>query len=373
MIGAAIWVWPAVFSMVSYAGQQRLHGEPPPSWRELLFSGGDWLLYAAVTPVIFWASGRWPVVRPHVTRRTAVHLGFALLFCVVWATGGKLLDLVLVSVFEPDRLLAAISAAGDELGRRVAVNVTSWILTTIPFGVVVYVTVTGLAHALRYFAEARDRDVQMARLSEQLTAARLSALEARLNPHFLFNTLNTIAVRARDRDTSGTVRMVEQLSDLLRRTLSRPGTNEVQLADEIDLVREYLAIEQARFSDRLRPEFQIAEGLGSAAVPGFALQHLVENAIRHGIAKRTESGRVVVAARRDGDTLELLVTDDGPGLAPGREAVAGHGLENTRERLRALYGERAALTLTPLVPTGTRATLRVPFHEVVPEGDVAPA
>lgn len=118
---------------------------------------------------------------------------------------------------------------------------------------------------------------QVARLSEQLSSARFAALQAQLNPHFLFNTLNTIAVLVRDNDRQGAVRIVEHLSEVLRRTLSRHRANEVTLGEELELVRQYVAIEQARFSDRLRPEFRIADGLLSAAVPSFALQHLVEN------------------------------------------------------------------------------------------------
>lgn len=134
------------------------------------------------------------------------YLGLALLFCVVWAVVGKLLQLVLGAIFEPDALLKAISDAGPDLGFVVARNVVSWIATTVPFGVVVYTTVAALAHAISYFAEARDRELQLARLSEQLATARLSALQAQVNPHFLFNTLNTLVVLVRDGDRAGAVR-----------------------------------------------------------------------------------------------------------------------------------------------------------------------
>ena len=210
----------------------------------------------------------------------------------------------------------------------------------------------------------------MARLNEQLSTARFSALQAQVNPHFLFNTLNTIAVLVRDNDRNGAVRIVEQLSEVLRRTL-RNLSNEVALTDELDLVRQYLAIEQARFSDRLRADFDVGDGLSGAAVPSFALQHLVENAVRHGIAKRAEASRVRVAARRDGSALELTVTDDGPGIGTAT-VPAGHGLDNTRERLRALYGDTASLTVTMAPGGGTVATIRVPYREIVLEsGDVA--
>src|SRR6185503_6847391 len=174
----------------------------------------------------------------------------------------------------------------------------------------------------------------------------------------------TVAVLVRDNDAPRATAVIEHLSDVLRRTLSRTGASEVSLADELDLVREYLAVEQARFSDRLDPRFGVDEQLLSAAVPSFALQHLVENAVRHGISRRTGAGVVEIAVRRRGDSLELIVTDDGGGLMADVRA-AGHGLENTRERLRTLYGERASLDVTAAPARGTIARLVIPYHELL--------
>jgi two-component system LytT family sensor kinase len=154
------------------------------------------------------------------------------------------------------------------------------------------------------------------------------------------------------------------LSEVLRRTLSLHRTNEVTLEEELELVRQYLAIEQARFSDRLRAEFEIDDSVLSAAVPGFALQHLVENAIRHGIAPHPEAGQLKVVARRDRDMLELSVIDDGVGIDEGL-VPKGHGIENTRERLRSLYGDRASLTFKRGAERGTTAILRVPYREML--------
>jgi LytS/YehU family sensor histidine kinase len=237
---------------------------------------------------------------------------------------------------------------------------------TLPFGVIVYLCIAGIAHAIRYFAEATDREIQLARVSEQLAGTRLAALQAQLNPHFLFNSLNTIAVLVRDGETDKATSVIEQLSDVLRSTLGRTQASEVTLDDELALVRQYLAVEQARFSDRLRPSLDIDPAVLPAAVPRFALQHLVENALRHGISKRTDAGRVIVTARRDGDMLELSVEDDGPGAAAGAAEMTGHGLDNTRERLRTLYGGRASLAVTAAGPRGTVARLRIPFRELVP-------
>jgi len=293
----------------------------------------------------------------------------ALLFCVAWATGGKLLALLLDLVFTPNAVHAAMQAGAGQFWRKVGVDWLSWIFSTLPAGVALYVCVVGIEHAIRYFTEGREREVQLARLSEQLAEARFSALQAQVNPHFLFNTLNTIAVFVRDNDRQAAVRIVEQLSEVLRSTLASHRANEVTLGEELELVRQYVAIEQARFSDRLRPEFRIDDSLLSAVLPSFALQNLVENAIRHGIARAPEAGRLIVAARRLDDSLEISVIDDGTGIDEKIVVPKGHGIENTRERLRALYGERASLLMVRRTEGGTIATLRLPYSELRPESN----
>src|SRR5262249_53407256 len=318
----------------------------PATPRELLFEFGDWLLYAFLTPGVFAVSRKWPLARPHLVRRAVLHFLFSLLFCVAWATCGQVLRLILTRDFA-----------------QVGIEWLGWIFTTLPFGVAVYLCVVGIEHATRYFVDAREREVQVARLSEQLSGARFAALQAQLNPHFLFNTLNTITVLVRDNDREGAVSIVEHLSELLRRTLSRHQANEVTLGEELDLVRQYVAIEQARFSDRLRPEFNIPDALLTPAVPSFSLQHLVENAIRHGIAKDSDAGHLIVTAARSGDLLEITVVNDGMSIDPAAPIPPGHGIDNTRERLRALYGDKASLEIVPRAEGGTIATLRVPYRE----------
>lgn len=340
LLVSAAWIGPAILGALDVVAQHQLWGEGPVNIRRVLFVSLDWLLYALLTPFVFMIAKRWPIARPHLPRRTALHLLFALLFCAAWAGAGTLLRMLL----EP-----------KAMDGGPALHFASWLFITLPFGVAVYLAVVGIEHAIRWFAEA-------SRLSEQLTGARLAALQAQLNPHFLFNSLNTIAVLVRGGDNRDAARVVEQLSDVLRRTLSHKQA-ESALEDELELVRQYLAVEQARFSDRLRPAFDVDPSTLAAALPTFALQHLVENAVRHGIARRTEAGRVVIAARRDGDMLELAVEDDGPGIADDAPQTAGHGLENTRERLRTLYGDRGSLQVARK-EQGTIATLRVPWKHV---------
>jgi signal transduction histidine kinase len=352
MLVSAAWIIPAVLGAVDNLGQQRVwgNGKAGVDWHSVLFSSLDWLLYGAFVPLIFRIARRWPIARPNVRRHVILHVLASLVFCVAWASAGTIIKLLL----QPNSFDAGI-----------AKFYASWVLTTLPFGASVYLAVVGIEHAIRYFVEARERDAQVARLSEQLSSAKLSALQAQLNPHFLFNSLNTIAVLVRDGDTPRATRVIEQLSDVLRSTLGRSRENEVTLDDELELVRQYLAVEQARFSDRLRPEFDVSPALLSAAVPSFAIQHLVENAVRHGIAKRSDAGRVIVRAYREGDSLVVIVEDDGAGIEPSAE-VPGHGLDNTRERLRSLFGDRASLTVTR-VEQGTVARLVIPYHEMVLE------
>jgi len=366
MLVSAAWILPAAFALINRIVKTHLEGWDPATARELIFQSGDWFLYAFLTPGVFAVSKRWPLARPHLTRRILLHLGIALLFCIAWATCGQVLKLTLLLLFDLNALRAAMQAGAAHFWRGIGVDWLSWIFTTLPFGVAVYLCVVGIEHATRYFIEARERDLQLAQLSEQLAGARFAALQAQVNPHFLFNTLNTIAVLVREDDRQAAVRIVEQLSEVLRSTLSSHRANEVTVGEEIELVRQYVAIEQARFSDRLRPEFEIGDSLLAAAIPSFALQHLVENAIRHGIAREPNAGRLIISAQRTGEMIEIVVSDDGPGIDSAMLIPKGHGIENTRERLRTLYGENASLVVARRPEGGTIATLKVPYRELVP-------
>ncbi|HJP59283.1 MAG TPA: histidine kinase [Gemmatimonadaceae bacterium] len=348
MLVSAAWLAPAFLGFVTSVGLSHIYGEPF-NLAAAVFYSTDWLLYALLTPGVFILARRWPITRPHLVSRTLLHIALSIVFSALWAAGGTLLKLLL----QP-----------DSFKHGVGTYALGWFMGTLPFGCAVYLGMVGVEHAIRYFTEARAREVQLARLAEQLTSARLSALKAQLNPHFLFNALNTITVLMREGDTAGATRVMEQLSDVLRLTLSRNNENEVTLEDEIELVRQYLEVERARFSDRLRPEFDIDNDTLFAAIPSFALQHLVENAVRHGIARRSDARRITIAAHRDGEMLEITVTDDGPGIAAGAADADGHGLANTRERLRTLYGDRASLEVGAAPGGGTLARMRIPFHEI---------
>jgi two-component system LytT family sensor kinase len=341
---AAACIVPAILDALQTYMQARLEGRPP-RWQDLVFQGGEWLFLGGLTPITYYLGKRFPLQRAHWPRTLAVHLGGALGLCLGWASLGVLLGMV----------LHRYPAQGN-LPRDFA----SWVLTSIPWSVFMYFTVLGCVYAFTYFLEAREREAHASRLAAQLAEARLGALRMQLNPHFLFNSLNALAVLVREPNTAAASRMLELLGDVLHQVLRADQPHEVPLADELRFLEQYLAIEQVRFSDRLRVHWAIDDRARAALVPGFVMQPIVENAIKHGVARRADAGRIDVSARVVDDHLELTVRDDGVGMsASQREGV---GLSNTRERLRTLYGEAATVTIASPVGGGTEVVLLMPFR-----------
>ncbi|HJU65120.1 MAG TPA: histidine kinase [Gemmatimonadaceae bacterium] len=330
---------PAVLDTLQAYGQARLSGEPA-RWQNLLFQGLEWLFLGALLPITYLLARRFPLDRTRWRRTLGVHFVGALALCVAWASLGV--------------------ALGSLLDRYPEGNYLSWILTSVPWSVFMYFTVLGCVYAFTYFNEAREREAHAARLSAQLSEARLGALRMQLHPHFLFNSLNALSVLVRERNTAAASRMLELLGDVLRQVLRSDHPHEVPLADELSFLEQYLAIEQVRFSDRLRVSWSIEERARTALVPGFVLQPLVENAIKHGVAKRAEAGRIDISARVVGDRLELSVRDDGVGMSPSQPE--GVGLSNTRDRLRTLYGENATLAFNTPIDGGTEVVLTIPYR-----------
>jgi hypothetical protein len=209
-----------------------------------------------------------------------------------------------------------------------------------------------LAETLHEVEEVRLRESQ---LREQAARAELAALQARINPHFFFNTLNTISALAEE-DPRRAGEIVQTLAELFRYTFKVAESGPVPLQEELDFVRRYLAVEQARFGDRLRVVREVAPETLSARVPGLILQPLVENAVGHGIAPLRGGGTVRIAARLNAGRLLVEVSDDGRGLPAGVDPVReGHGLDNVRQRLATLYGGDGGLDL--LGGPGGRGTI----------------
>ena len=241
----------------------------------------------------------------------------------------------------------------------------------------------------QYYRGYRERERQAAALATELVQARLQALRMQINPHFLFNTLNTISALIHEHPDAAD-RMVVRLSELLRRTLDRGDAQEVPLREELDFLRGYLEIEQMRFPDRLTVTFDIEPKTNELLVPHLILQPLVENALRHGILPREEAGRIEISARLvEGERLELNVRDNGNGLpnvllgvppavpssakdnglvggthgsTPGNvtNGREGIGLKNVRSRLAQLYGSAQEFTLRNVASGGVEARIRIP-------------
>jgi LytS/YehU family sensor histidine kinase len=227
-----------------------------------------------------------------------------------------------------------------------------------------YFAVLGCVYAFSYFTKAQEREAHAARLTAQLAEARLGALRMQLNPHFLFNSLNALSVLVREQNTPAALRMLELLADVLRHVLTADQRPQVSLADELGFLEQYFAIEQVRFSDRLRVHWSIDDRARAAVVPSFLLQPLAENAIKHGITKRADAGRIDISARLVEDHLELSVRDDGAGISS--HYAEGVGLSNTRERLRTLYGDDATVTIKATPEGGTEVILTIPFRVETP-------
>ena len=218
---------------------------------------------------------------------------------------------------------------------------------------------------------ARERAVA-AELAEQLAQARLDALRHQIAPHFLFNALNSVSGLVRDARPAQAVETIAQVSEFLRHSLHDGGAQEVALDEELHFVALYLDIQKTRFEDRLAAHIGVAPELGRAMVPRLILQPLVENAIKHGIARRVQPGAVEIAASRTQDALVLEVYNDGPAIAANdaagpAAADAPHtgsiGLANVRNRLRGLYGPQAALDVANVDGLGVRVTVRLPWRE----------
>jgi two-component system LytT family sensor kinase len=347
------WIWllisaaclfPALLSVLQPYVLARLD-RTSVSWQDIVFQGSEWLFLGALTPITYYFARRFPLVRAKWKSTLGAHLVGSLALCVGWASLGMLLGLV----------LHRYPAVGPPLRAYV-----SWILITVPWSVFMYFTVLGCVYAFSYFVEVKEREAHASRLAAQLAEARLGALRMQLNPHFLFNSLNALMVLVRERNTAAAAQMLELLSDVLRQALRSDPRPEVPLADELRFLEQYLAIEQVRFADRLRVQWSIEDRARASLVPGFIMQPIVENAIKHGIAKRADAGRVEISARVREGHLELAVRDDGVGM--GATSVEGVGLTNTKERLRMLYGNDASVIIRTPESGGTEVVLRIPLR-----------
>jgi uncharacterized integral membrane protein len=267
------------------------------------------------------------------------------------------LIVIVVLVLATSFLQHALTYAGAPSKPPLATYLQAALVT----GFLPFVAVAAAVHALDARGRERARDLEAARIQAQLAEARLAALAAQLQPHFLFNTLQAISALI-PRDPSAADRMLTSLSDLLRDVLRRGDTREVTLGEELAVLEPYLEISRMRFGARLSIVITVDDDSRRALVPFFVLQPLVENALAHGIGAHAGAGCVTVRGFREGDRLVVLVADDG--RAEGGRHGEGIGLPNTRARLRELYGDAQSLELVPRVGGGTEVRMLLPWREV---------
>jgi sensor histidine kinase YesM len=236
----------------------------------------------------------------------------------------------------------------------------------------VYWMIVGAAHAMEFHRRYRESELVSSQLETKLANAELDRLKTQLQPHFLFNTHNTIVSLMLKEETQAAIRMLTRLSDLLRITLSRSGQQLVPLREELETLRLYLEIQRERFRDRLSIAINVPADLEEAEVPHLLLQPLVENALQHGLEDVTENGRLDVIVLRDGTSLVLTVRDNGVGFhdrkgtgGKNREGK-GIGLKNTRERLQQFYGSRQQLSIQRPPEGGCAVTVRIPYQKCIP-------
>ena len=298
---------------------------------------GEHLSAALLTPLIIWAGRRWPLERQHLPR--AHRAAFLSEHRLGAAAGCR---------SRPRSTSPGTSSGRSSRRSPFKSEITLLFIFGFHTGVVTYWVVLSIQTAIRNYARFQERaqaalrsDLRASQLETQVAQARLGALKAQLQPHFLFNTLNAIVVLVRQQKGQQAEETLARFSDLLRAVLADMDAQEVTLARELEYLKLYLSIEQLRFSDRLRVDIDVDPDLLDAAVPHMALQPLVENSIRHGVGQRATPGVIVIrAASRCGDALHVSVQDDGPGFgAPGAGGGLRLGLANTRARLNQLYGD----------------------------------
>ncbi len=217
-----------------------------------------------------------------------------------------------------------------------------------------------LTQAARWLSLSRARELQAAELEARLAKTKLQVLKMQLQPHFLFNTLNTTAELVHT-DPRAADLMITRLGQFLRLSLDHAGHQVVPLRQELDFIKAYVEIEQIRFGERMSVTWANAPDALDAAVPTLLWQPVLENAIRHGRDPRTGEARIEVGARREGTDVVLWIRDQGPGVPPGKPIRENLGLRNTRERVERLYGTSAAFTLSNAPGGGALATVRLPY------------
>jgi signal transduction histidine kinase len=350
-IGFAIVTAIGLFFSTQDISRGAYFGDPTPAWRYVvIWVLGTWIV-GLTLPAVIALANRFPIERPRRLASLCIHVVACLVFtAVVW--------LVSATVYTWLGLMGPVPLA-------TAAGILA--VLSLHNNVVSYWLIIGGVHGYRYYKRYEERRHHAIKLESELARAQLAALKNQLQPHFLFNTLNAIMVLVRQQKGALAEDTIARLSDLLRCVLDDVTAQEVPLRRELEYIRLYLGIEQLRFADRLNVEIDAAPDTLDATVPHMGLQPLVENAVRHGIGGSASAGRISIHANKVAESLELTVSDDGPGLGATTTPGHGIGLANVRARLGQLYGDRATLVLANGAASGATVTMVVPYRVAEPE------
>jgi two-component sensor histidine kinase len=311
----------------------------------------SWLPWVLATPLVIRLARRHPVLGVTMMPTAALHLaafGIISLIAAAWYA-------LLQNLFNPWGHSMPPGPFLDEWRTFLIYQALTFLL--------VYVLIV----AITYVVDSRDNTARQrtetARLNEELSRAQLAALRRQMEPHFIFNTLNSVAGLVRDQRNDAAVSMLVGLSEFLRRASEDSHRSQVTLTEEVEYLKRYLDLQKVRFGERLQVSVDIPPDLSQALVPNLLLQPLVENAIKHGVAKRVAGGVIRIAGARSNCNLCLSVYNDGPSLPTDWQAMHnGIGIDNLRTRLRILHGSESELQLRN-TDTGVEVLVTLPLRE----------
>jgi signal transduction histidine kinase len=347
----AVWTLFGFFFTSQFALQNQFSRSPVSFWKILSWQMVSGYVWFALSPLVLYLAQKFPLEAKRWQKSLPIHL----------------LASLAIAFFQQVIDTSLLTKLGYPPGREFSSFLEAYrffVFINLHLSILIYWGVVGIKSAYSYYQKYRERELQTSQLEARLAQSRLQVLKMQLHPHFLFNTLNAISELIH-KDPESAEQMIGDLSDLLRMSFENLETQEISLKQELEFLKKYLEIEQMRFHDRLRVEMEISPDTLDAKVPNMILQPLVENAIKHGIAPRSEGGKIEIGAHRSNGDLSLTVKDNGIGIPfnDTQNLMEGVGLSNTRRRLKHLYGAKHKFNLTP-ENKGFRVNLTIPFTEL---------
>jgi two-component system, LytTR family, sensor kinase len=347
--------WAATYVVCAAAGGQRAGGLSPMLLNPLVWALCGFL----ITLVVHRLYRRSLRLRHSYIVFAAIALISSVLLAPLW----NLMEVVslratLTGIVRIDSLRPLFAEDAIALSRTPLFSPYIW-----PFYGIILFAWAALYFGINAFIELESQRANVVNALKLVDTARLRALQSNLNPHFLFNALNGIATLVRERDAVTAAAMIDALSTFLRSTLQRLDTPELRVAEEVELIEQYLRIQRYRFGGRLHAVVEAKQETLDAFIPTLILQPLVENAVRYSVLPRDAGGSLWVTVRKEFGVLVVSVEDDGPGLNGGTSHAFGMGLQNSSERLNALYGAEASLTIgARTAGTGCAVVIKLPFR-----------